>query len=170
MQRRTRIRRPRSLALVAAIILVGTLALPAPVRARGPVNCADLGNTVDFTLRGNLEITEHGSKCVITGAVTRNVTVSDDSTICAPPPEGMGQQEEELTAVNVIGGEIKGNIRSSGGYSAMIWLRHGSIVDGNVLNGAAGNLGFLDIEGGYHPGSTVHGNVLLKSGNLFAAS
>jgi hypothetical protein len=94
-------RRPRRApALGALLILMIALASPVQVSANAldstkrTVNCAELGNTVSGTLESNLVITEHGSKCVITGTVRGNVKVRDDSTICAPPPEGTGQEDE----------------------------------------------------------------------------
>lgn len=150
--------------LVAA--LVG--GLPGLAQA-GPVDCADFGNRIDFTLKANLEITEHGTKCVITGIVDGNVTVADESATCDEPPAGVGQQAPELTAANLIGGTVLGNVKSSGGRCAMVWLRDGSTVDGNVIHGAGGNLGFLDAPGATeHPGATVTGNVILRGGRLWA--
>lgn len=150
--------------LVAA--LVGGTALPAQAR---PVNCADFNNRIDFTLKANLEITEHGTKCVITGTVDGNVTVADESATCDEPPAGVGQQAAELTAANLVGGTVLGNVKSSGGRCAMVWLRDGSTVDGNVIHRAGGNLGFLDAPGATeHPGATVTGNVILRGGRLWA--
>jgi hypothetical protein len=70
-----------------------------------------------------------------------------------------------LTAANIIGGTVKGNIESSGGYCAMIWLRHGAEVKGKVVHRSAGNVGFLDVVGDTHPGSKVRGDVKLRSGS-----
>jgi hypothetical protein len=154
-----------------AVLAVVTVALggPAAAAGTGTVNCAEFGNRIDFTLRANLEITEHGAKCVITGTVDGNVTVMDPSTACHEPPAGVGQQGPQLTAANLIGGSVLGNIKSSGGRCAMVWLRDGSVVDGNVIYRAAGNLGFLDVPGALeHPGATVRGNVILKGGRLWA--
>ncbi len=166
----TRAVRRRVVLAMAVLVVISASAAWSQSQAKDTVNCADLGHTVAGTLEANLEVTEHGSKCVVTGTVDGNVTVRDDSSVCAPPPQGVGQAAEELTAVNVIGGTVEGSITSFGGLCAMIWLRHGATVDGNVTHGAAGNLGFLDIPGEVHPGSVVHGNVVVKSGKLFASS
>ncbi len=159
---------PAAIGALALALLWGWTATAA---ADGRVNCADLGNRVDFTLRANLEITEHGSKCLITGRVRGNVTVRDFSRACEPPPIGVGQQAAELTAVNVIGGTIDGNVLSFGRRCAMVWLRERATVAGNVTHFAGGNLGFLDAPGfAVHAGSTVHGNVILGNGLLWATS
>jgi len=155
-----------ALALSLLVALVGGPAGPAQA---SPVDCADFSNRIDFTLKANLEITEHGTKCVITGTVDGNVTVSDESRVCDEPPAGVGQQAAELTAANLIGGTVLGNVKSSGGRCAMVWLRDGSTIDGNVIHGAGGNLGFLDAPGATeHPGATVKGNVILRAGRLWA--
>lgn len=157
----------RALAVSSLVTaLVGGWSGPAQA---GPADCADFGNRIDFTLKANLEITEHGTKCVITGTVDGNVTVADESATCDEPPAGVGQQAAELTAANLIGGTVLGNVKSSGGRCAMVWLRDGSKVDGNVIHRAGGNLGFLDAPGATeHPGATVTGNVILRGGRLWA--
>lgn len=156
-------------ALVFCVLVVALAEGPAGLAQARPVDCADFGNRIDFTLKANLEITEHGTKCVITGTVDGNVTVADESATCDEPPAGVGQQAAELTAANLIGGTVLGNIKSSGRRCAMVWLRDGSTVDGNVIHGAGGNLGFLDTpEATEHPGATVTGNVILRGGRLWA--
>ncbi len=159
-----------ALALLTAATAV--LAVGATSASAGrPANCADFGNAIDSDLRGNLQVSEHGSKCLITGTVSGNVTVTDHSSICDPPPAGMGQTGAELTAVNVVGGRVLGNITADGRRCAMVWLREGAEVGGNVIYRAQGNLGFLDAPGSaHHEGSTVHGNVILRGGLLWATS
>lgn len=153
------------------VLALAAGALVSPAAAHQPLDCADVGNVVDFTVHGDLEITEHGTKCLITGTVAGNVTVRDSSAVCEPPPAGMGQQFADLTAANVVGGSILGNLRAHGGRCAMAWLREGADVGGNVIYRAGGNLGFLDAPGvAQHEGSTVHGNVILKGGLLWATS
>lgn len=167
-------RRGRTSQARIALIALGALvfgAFASTASAGGSVNCADFGNVVDFTLEANLEVTEHGTKCLITGTVEGNVTVVDDSSACAPPPVGMGQQFTELTAAQIIGGAVNGNLTSSGGYCTMVWLRDGVSIEGNLTHGSAGNLGFLDVGGDPEPaGSFVAGNVRLNGGRLFASS
>lgn len=156
---------------LAGLAVVTSGILLSPASAGRSVNCAEFGNVIDFNLKANLEISEHGTKCLITGIVDGNVTVTDDSTVCAPPPQGMGQQFAELTAAQIIGGTVEGNLNSSGGFCAMVWLRDGTTVEGNLTHGSDGNLGFLDVGGDSDPsGSTVAGNVRLIGGRLFATS
>lgn len=85
------------------------------------------------------------------------------------PAIALRLQGPQLTAANLIGGSVVGNVKSSRGRCAMVWLRDGSTVGGNVIYRAAGNLGFLDAPGALkHPGATVRGNVILKGGRLWA--
>lgn len=151
------------LLLVAAIVAT-SLAAASPGRAGGPpVDCAELGNVVDGVLDANLRITTHGAICTITGTVKGNVTVVDDTADCATRPP--------FTAANVVGGTIEGNVKAAGGLCAMVWLREGAEVHGNVVYRARGNLGFLDAPGATEQeGSTVHGNVILRGGLLWATS
>lgn len=168
MKRRRRLRLVARL-VSAVAVLGGALALPA--EARRSVDCADYGSLIDFTLEANLKVSQHGTKCVITGTVDGNVLVTDNSTICDPPPNGVDQQFAELTAVNVIGGTVEGNLESSGGRCAMLWLRDGAVVAGNVRHNSGGNLGFLDVPGDSTPtGSTVLGSATVGAGKLFASS
>jgi hypothetical protein len=165
----------RASALPALLVVVATaavFAVAAPsASAWRPANCAKFGNTIDFDLHGDLRVSEHGSKCLITGTVRGNVKVVDHSTICDPPPAGVGQTAAQLTAVNAVGGRVLGNITAQGGRCAMVWLREGAEVGGNVIYSAQGNLGFLDApDFAEHIGSTVHGNVILRGGLLWATS
>ena len=157
--------RAKSIALIA-VALAATL-LPAGVGRAGTTDCFDApwGGTIPAgeTVNGNLSVTRQdapadprGSVCVLLGEVHGNVKVEDDSAGCASRPP--------FTALEVIGGTIGGNVTSEGGLCAMIWLRDGATVDGNVTHGAEGNLGFL----GNSSGASVDGNVHVKNGFLWA--
>jgi hypothetical protein len=147
------------LVLVVAAALAAVVGNTATGRARpAAIDCAALGNAVAGVHEGNLTIATHGSVCTVTGTVKGNVTVRDetlaaDYTAC-----------DALTAINVVGGRIEGNVRAAGGPCAMVWLRDGAEVAGDVIFQAGGNLGFL----GDAAGATVHGNVLLGDGFLWS--
>lgn len=145
---------------VAIAAVASLVALVTPTGAsEGPVNCADApyNGTISGTVRGNVEVTAYPSVCLITGTVEGNVTARNESEQCDAgyPP---------VTAINVVGGTIRGNALSYGATCVMIWLRDGATVTGNVIHRSDGNLGFL----GNGSGATVEGNAILQDGHLFA--
>lgn len=108
-----------------------------------------------------------GSICQIRGTVQGHVQVFDDSDACNTRPP--------FTAVELAGGKVLGNIKSEGNKCAMVWLRDGAFVDstgaslvgGNVVVDAPGNLGFL----GNGQGARVRGNSILNAaGSLLFAT
>ncbi len=171
--------RKRGAAILAACVGMVGLVGTTPAAAR-PADCfADYGGVIqsDVVVPGNLKVTRQapgvdptglgrGTICLILGTVRGNVTVRDGTTACESRPP--------FTAVELAGGTVQGNVRSTGNACAMVWLRDGtwvgggspSSVGGNVLIGAPGNLGFL----GNGPGATVEGNAILQSvgSGLFA--
>jgi hypothetical protein len=164
--------------MAVAVFLLG-LPQAGPAMA-APADCfADYGGVVevDQVVPGNLRVTRQspgvdptglgrGSICLVLGTVQGNVTVVDRTEACSSRPP--------FTAVELAGGTIQGNVLSAGNRCAMVWLRDGtwiggsgaSTVEGNVVVGAPGNLGFL----GEGPGARVEGNaILLAPGSgLFA--
>jgi hypothetical protein len=142
-------------ALSTAGALAQTGAAAAPART---VNCADppYNNLVSGTLRANLEISVHGSICLVTGTVTGNVTVRNNDPQCDSRPP--------FVALELGGGTIEGNVKAVGRRCVMVWLVDDATVNGNVIYKAEGNLGFL----GDSAGATVDGTVLLKNGLLWA--
>lgn len=164
--------------MAVAVFLLG-LPQAGPAMA-APADCfADYGGVVEAgeVVPGNLRVTRQapgvdptglgrGSICLVLGTVQGNVTVVDRTEACSSRPP--------FTAVELAGGTIQGNVLSTGNRCAMVWLRDGtwiggsgaSTVEGNVVVGAPGNLGFL----GDGPGARVEGNaILLAAGSgLFA--
>lgn len=147
------------LALVGAIAALVGATVPAQAGS-GRINCADApyNGTISGTVIGNVEVTAYPSVCQITGVVQGNVVARNDSSQC-----DMGYPP--VTAINVVGGTVEGNVTSSGGDCVMIWLRDGARVTGNAIHRSEGNLGFL----GNASGSTLEGNAILHDGHLFAS-
>ncbi len=168
----------RATAVAMAALLSGLL--PADAAWAAPADCfRDFGGLIqaDQEVAGDLLITRQepgidpiglgrGSICVVLGTVRGSVTVVDESDGCASRPP--------FTAAELAGGTVEGNVTSAGNRCAMVWLRDGtwlgggggSTVEGNVIIGAPGNLGFL----GNGPGAHVEGNAILQASGsgLFA--
>jgi len=126
--------------------------------ASGVVDCsADAhGNGITGTVDGDVEVTEHGAVCEIRGTVHGSVIVRDDGSAC--------DENEAITAADVLGGTVQGDIVALGGPCVMVFLEDGARVGGNVVYRADGNLGFLgDAEGAW-----VGGSLLLEGGRLWA--
>lgn len=152
--------RRNSVAAVVALVLVGVVgsgATPAQYQ-RKTVNCAQrpYRNTIRGTLSANLEITVYPRVCVVTGRVKGNVTVRSTDRRCA--------KASRYVALALKGGRIDGYVRAAGRPCVMVWLFDRGLVKGGIIYRAAGNLGFL----GDYRGARVRGNVLLKSGLLWA--
>jgi hypothetical protein len=122
------------------------------------VNCAQppYNNVIGDTLRSDLEISLYGTECVVTGTVDGDVTVRNDDPRCRVRPP--------FVALDLQGGTVEGDVRTLGGACVMAWLGDHADVEGSIVFGSEGNLGFL----GEGAGATVHGNVLLRSGLLWA--
>ncbi len=141
---------------------------------------AEYGGVVgaDDVVPGDLEVTrqnppvdpmglDRGTVCVIEGTVDGSVSVVDDSHACASRPP--------FTAVELAGGVVWGDVTSAGKGCAMVWLQDGSwrdgtrpsMVQGDVVIEAPGNLGFL----GSDAGAIVEGDAILRASGseLFAA-
>jgi hypothetical protein len=152
----------KAIAAAAALILLGIVAAfgqsGAGAAAAEAVNCADgpYNNLVSGSLEASLEISDHGGVCVVTGTVKGDVTVHNDDPACNSRPP--------FVALALEGGTIEGNVKAAGSRCVMVWLVDDATVNGNVIYQAEGNLGFL----GDRSGATVHGNVLLKGGVLWA--
>lgn len=165
-------------AMAVVALLVGLLGT-SPAGAR-PADCfTDYGGVVGAgeVVPGDLQVTRQtpgvdptglgrGSICLVLGTVQGNVAVVDETEMCTSRPP--------FTALELAGGTIEGNVRSTGNACAMIWLRDGtwvggdgaSTVDRNVIVQAPGNLGFL----GNGAGAIVEGNAILQAvgSGLFA--
>jgi hypothetical protein len=151
--------RTRSMLLSGcAVAALSGLVSPAAADSSA-VNCADApyNGTISGTVQGNVVVTAYPSVCLITGTVHGNVSARNESEQCQAgyPP---------VTAINVVGGRVNGNVLSYGATCVMIWLRDGAAVDGNVIHRSDGNLGFL----GNTSGATVTGAAILQDGHLFA--
>jgi hypothetical protein len=152
----------KAIAAAAALMVLGVAGAfgqtSAGAAAARAVNCADppYNNLVSGSLGSNLEISVHGSVCVVTGTVKGNVTVRNDDPACDSRPP--------FVALDVEGGTIEGNVKAVGSSCVMVWLVDDATVNGNVIYQAEGNLGFL----GDRAGATVHGNVLLRNGLLWS--
>jgi hypothetical protein len=122
------------------------------------VDCsaAPYANRITGTIEGDLEVTEHGSVCEIRGTVLGRVTVHDGGASC--------DRDDAITAVDVLGGTIEGDIVALGGACVMVFLEDGARVGGDVVYRANGNLGFL----GNDQGAWVGGSLLLEGGRLWA--
>lgn len=160
----TLLREPRRLRTavigVAAVALAaaGTTAwLIARPGGRAVVDCSasPYRDTITTTVRGDVEITAPDSVCSIRGTVTGDVTVRNQSCETQGP----------VTALSLDGGSIEGDVHAVGELCVMVWLYDGGSVGGDIVYEAAGNLGFL----GDAAGATVHGDVLLRGGLLWAA-
>jgi hypothetical protein len=134
----------------------------ATTRARLPgaeaANCSTgpYGNRITGIVAGDVEVTEHGIVCQIRGTVRGSVTVRDDGTSCG--------EDDAITAVDVLGGTVGGDIVAHGGACVMVFLEDGAKVEGDVVFRATGNLGFLgDTEGAW-----IGGDLLLEAGRLWA--
>jgi hypothetical protein len=157
--RMSTVRRLAAVTVLIALVLAGALAQTgASAAAARTVNCADApyNNRISGLLEANLEITVHGSVCLVTGTVTGNVTVRNEDPQCDTRPP--------FVALDLEGGAIEGNVKAAGRRCVMVWLVDNATVSGNVIYEAEGNLGFL----GDLAGATVRGNVLLKDGLLWA--
>ena len=143
--------------LAVLVLLAGTFwAISHPVEAQA-LDCGPgFGKKITGTVLGDVHVTAHGTVCAIRGRVRGNVTVRDVGDACV--------KREVLTAINVIGGTIEGDIRAEGRRCVMVWLRDGSRVEGSIVYQARGNLGFL----GKDDGATVTGDVRVGTGTLFA--
>jgi hypothetical protein len=151
----------RGFALIAGaavlVLIAGSLwAISHPVEAQA-LDCGPgFGKKITGTVVGDVEVRAHGTVCAIKGTVKGNVTVRDVSDACT--------KRTLLTAINVVGGTIEGDIQAEGRRCVMVWVRDGSRVEGNIDYQARGNLGFL----GNEEGATVTGDVRAGSGTLFA--
>ncbi len=152
--------RTNGIAAVVALALMGVIASSAThaQHMKKTVNCAQrpYRNTIRGTLSANLEITVYPRVCVVTGRVRGNVTVRSRDRRCA--------KVSRYVALALKGGRIDGSVRAAGKQCVMVWLFDRGLVKGGIVYRAAGNLGFL----GDHRGTRVRGNVLLKSGLLWA--
>jgi len=174
MQERTRrsSRRITATILAAAIVGVAIGAISwiasrpdeAPsLPAAGPnafpaVDCsaAPYGNRITGTVEGDVEVSEHGTVCEIRGTVLGSVIVRDDGAPC--------DRDDAITAADVLGGSVQGDMVAIGGACVMVFLEDGARVGGNVVYRADGNLGFLGDE----EGAWVEGSLLLEGGRLWA--
>jgi hypothetical protein len=151
--------RRNGVAAVVALVLVGVVGSGATQAQylKKTVNCAQrpYRNTIRGTLSANLEITDP-QVCVVTGRVKGNVTVRSTERRCA--------KASRYVALAVKGGRIDGYVRAAGRHCVMVWLFDRGLVKGGIIYGAGGNLGFL----GDYRGARVRGNVVLKSGLLWA--
>lgn len=151
----------RGFALVAGaavlVLIAGSLwAISHPVEAQA-LDCGPgFGKKITGTVVGDVEVSVHGTVCAIKGTVKGSVTVRDVSDACT--------KRTLLTAINVVGGTIEGDIHAEGRRCVMVWLRDGSRVEGNIDYRAHGNLGFL----GNEDGAAVTGSVRAANGTLFA--
>lgn len=124
----------------------------------GPVDCsaAPYRNKITGTVPGDVDVTAHGAVCTIRGTVRGTVTVRDEGTPC--------DEDDAITAVDVVGGTVEGDIVALGRACVMVFLEDGARVEGDVIYRATGNLGFL----GKAEGAWVGGSVLLEGGRLWA--
>jgi hypothetical protein len=148
------------IAAVAALAIVGGIASGAThaQHMKKTVNCAQrpYRNAIHGTLSANLEISAYPRVCVVTGRVKGNVTVRSTDRRCG--------KASRYVALALKGGRIDGSVRAAGKACVMVWLFDSGLVKGGIVYRAAGNLGFL----GDRRGARVRGNVLLKSGLLWA--
>ncbi len=149
--------RSSGFAACVAFALVSLVASGA-TQAQHSVNCAQrpYRNAIHGTLSAHLEISIYSRVCVVTGRVKGNVTVRSTDRRC-----GKGSH---YVALSLKGGRIDGSVRAAGRQCVMVWLFDRGLVKGGIVYRARGNLGFL----GDHRGARVRGNVLLKSGLLWA--
>lgn len=124
----------------------------------GAVDCsaAPYGNRIIGTVEGDVAVTEHGTVCEIRGTVHGSVTVRDEGASC--------DEGDEITAVDLLGGTVEGDIAALGGTCVMVFLEDAARVGGDVVYRADGNLGFL----GEAEGARIEGSLLLKGGRLWA--
>jgi hypothetical protein len=152
--------RRNGIAVVAALALVGAVASGATQaqNTKKTVNCAQrpYRNAIHGTLFANLKISVYPRVCVVTGRVKGNVTVRNTDRRC-----GKGSH---YVALSLKGGRIDGSVRAAGKPCVMVWLFDRGLVRGGIVYRAGGNLGFL----GDRRGALVRGNVLLRSGLLWA--
>lgn len=119
-------------------------------------NAAPYDNRITGTVEGSVEFVEHGAVCEIRGTVHGNVTVRDEGGPC--------EEDDAITAVDVLGGTVEGDLVALGGDCVMVFLDDGARVGGDVVYRADGNLGFL----GNAQGAWVGGSLLLEGGRLWA--
>jgi hypothetical protein len=143
--------------VLALVGVVGTGATHAQYTKR-TVNCAQrpYRNAIRGTLLANLEISVYPHVCIVTGRVKGNVTVRSTDRRCATA--------SRYVALSLKGGRIDGRVTAVGRRCVMVWLFDRGLVNGGIVYRAGGNLGFL----GDRRGARVRGNVLLKSGLLWA--
>lgn len=108
------------LASLAACVVLGTALVfghaGAEAATARAVNCADppYNNVVSGMLEANLEISVHGTICLVTGTVEGNVTVGNDDPQCETRPP--------FVALDLEGGTIEGNVKAVGKRCVMVWL------------------------------------------------
>jgi hypothetical protein len=119
-------------------------------------SAAPYGNRITGIVEGDVEVTEHGTVCEIRGTVRGSVIVRDDGAPC--------DEDDAITAADVLGGTVQGDIVALGGACVMVFLEDGARVEGNIVYRADGNLGFL----GDGEGAWVGGSLLLQGGRLWA--
>lgn len=151
----------RGLAIVGSAALIALAVgsvwvIGHPVEAQALSCGPEAGKRIVDTVVGDVEVTAHGTICVIRGTVEGTVTVRDVSDACT--------KRNVLTGINVVGGTIEGDVHAEGRRCVMVWLRDGASVSGNILYEARGNLGFL----GKGEGASVRGNVVSTGGQLWA--
>jgi len=132
---------------------------PAPAgELAEPVDCgaAPYLNRITGIVPRDVEVTAHGTVCKIRGTVQGTVTVRDEGDPC--------DEEGAMTAVDVVGGIVEGDIVALGGACVMVFLEDRARVEGDVIFRATGNLGFL----GEAEGAWVGGNVVMEGGRLWA--
>jgi hypothetical protein len=124
----------------------------------GAVDCSaePYGNRITGTVEGDVEVTEHGTVCEIRGTVQGSVIVRDEGAPC--------DEDDAITAADVLGGTVEGDVVALGGACVMVFLEDGAWVGGDVVYRADGNLGFL----GDAQGARVDGSLLLQGGRLWA--
>lgn len=122
------------------------------------VNCSKppYRNAIRGTLHANLVISAYSTMCVVRGKVKGDVTVRSADRRCATG--------SRFVALSLERGRIDGQVVTAGKRCVMAWLYDGAVVNGDIVYRAAGNLGFL----GDRNGAKVRGNVLVKSGHLWA--
>jgi hypothetical protein len=160
--------------LAATLAIVGVAATwwlvgqpDAEVASRGsapegklaePVDCgaAPYLNRITGIVPRDVEVTAHGTVCKIRGTVQGTLTVRDEGDPC--------DEKGAITAVDVVGGIVEGDIVALGSACVMVFLEDGARVEGDVIYRATGNLGFL----GEAEGAWVGGNVFMEGGRLWA--
>lgn len=117
-------------------------------------NAPPYGGRITGTAHRDVVVATHGTVCRIRGTVQGTVTVRDEAC----------DDNDAITAVDVVGGTVEGDIVALGGTCVMVFLEDGARINGDVIYRASGNLGFL----GDGEGASIHGSVLLAGGALWA--